>query len=278
MRNLLLVPLSLAILLLTTTGCVIHLGDWGAKEWVQETEAFEVDRAELTSVSCTTHNGDVAMVGTEDAAKIRVHVERRAGGSSVKEAREAMANIEILHKRVDGGLGLAWRWRETPSRSWRAVVGFRVEQPRDLPAKAVTHNGEITCTDLHAGVTARSHNGDVAVQGARGALDAMSYNGSVKATAASAKVSVVSHNGNLRVSLEGDGPVDGKIETHNGSVVVSLPAEPSTALVCSSHNGRVRSVRSLPNAAAGRSSLSAVLGKGEGRLAVLTHNGSVRIE
>ncbi|MBK9129725.1 MAG: hypothetical protein IPM13_18365 [Phycisphaerales bacterium] len=278
MRNLLLVPLSLAILSLTTTGCVIHLGDWGAKEWVQEAEAFEVDRAALTSVSCTTHNGDVAIVGSEDAAKIRVYVERRAGGSSVSEAREAMRNIEILHKRVDGGLGLGWRWREKPSRGWRAVVAFRVEQPRDLPAKAVTHNGEITCTDLHAGVTVRSHNGDVAVQGARGALDAVSYNGNVRATAATSRVSVVSHNGSVRVALEGDGPVDGKIESYNGSVVVALPAEPSTALVCSSYNGRVRSTRSLPNAAAGRSSLSAVLGKGEGRLAVLTHNGSVRIE
>ncbi len=274
MRNfLLLVPLSLA-----ATGCVIHLGDWGAREWVEETDAFEVDRGDLASVSATTHNGDVAMTGSDEAAVIRVHVQRRAGAATREDAREAMRNIEILHKKVDGGLTLGWKWRENPSRRWRAEVTFRVEQPRDLPATAVSHNGEVNCTGLHAGVTARSHNGDVTVHAARGRLNATSHNGTVRAAAATATLSVVSHNGDIRVKLEGDGPLDGKIETHNGSVVVALPAEPSTALVASSQNGRVRCERTLPNAATGRSSLSAVLGKGEGRLAVTTHNGSVRIE
>src|SRR5262245_37557068 len=131
-------PLLLPLL----SSCIIGMD---ARVWVTEEEAFEIDRASLTSLSCTTHNGAVAVAGN-DGDKIVVRVKKQGGGVDAEDAEAALRAIEILHKRADGGVALGWRWREPRSSSWHASVSFDIAQPSSLPIKVETHNGGVRTT------------------------------------------------------------------------------------------------------------------------------------
>lgn len=269
MRSALLVPV------LVLPSCIVA---FGPRVWVTEDDAFEVDRAELTSVACTTHNGSIAVTGS-DGDKIVVRVTKRAGGSDDADAEAALQAIEVLHKRVDGGLALSWRWREPAASSWHAVVSFDVSQPRALPLVAETHNGAVKVNGLHGSVTARSHNGSLCLEDCLGKVDGFTHNGHVEAALSSAEVELSTHNGGMHVVLGGDGPVKGSIRSHNGDVHLGLAGQRSTRLVCNTHNGRVNCTRPIERAERNRSFLVADLGAAPaGRLEVETYNGSIRVD
>ena len=268
MRQLTLVPLLLLCSCLMT---------FSPRAWVTEEEAFEVDRAALTKVACTTHNGAITVAGGE-SDKIVVRVTKKAGGHDEADAEDAAQAIEILHKNVEGGLALGWRWREPRSSSWYAVVSFDVMQPRDLPLSVETHNGHVRLTGLLAAVTARSHNGGLTLEDCAGAVDGETHNGHITADVRSAEVGLRTHNGGVDVVLGGDGPVAGAILSHNGNVRLGLPGQRATRLVCTTRNGRVACDRQLERAERGRNFLVADLGAATGRLEVETYNGSIRVE
>lgn len=269
----------LAVLVpLLASGCIINMG-WGEpRVWVSGERAFEVDPADLAQVSCSTHNGNVTVAGSEAGGKILVRVKTRAGGDDDQDAAAAHEAIEILHKRVDGGLSLGWRWREPYRRTWRASVSFDITQPQTMPSKIETHNGEVRVSGITAAVAAESHNGDLTLLQCAGDLRGVTHNGDIEAATSGQEVSLVSHNGRLQVQIAGSGPVHGEIRSHNGGIRLGVDGGRSARLVCNTQNGRVSCDRTLERVERGRRFLVADLGSGEGRLAVETYNGSIRIE
>ena len=257
-------------------GCSFHFSS-SPSCWVTERDAFEVERGTFTAVSCTTHNGAVTVAAADEGDKVLVRVKKSAGANSEADAREAMDNLEVTHRRVEGKLVLGWRWIRRPDHAWRADVAFDISQPRDLPIEVETHNGEVRTTGFAAAVTARSHNGDLHLLDCAGKLTAETHNGEIQARVAARELNLLSHNGSVEVALRGDGPVRGSVVTHNGPVRLELEGAPTGRLVCRTHNGRVKCERELANVESGRSFLVGDLGVGDGRLEVETHNGSIRV-
>ncbi|MEZ5963854.1 MAG: hypothetical protein R3F56_08425 [Planctomycetota bacterium] len=264
--------------LLLAASCLVHFG-WGTpRAWTTGERAFEVDPADLSQVTCATHNGDVHVSGAESADRIRVHVRTRAGGEDAADAAAAHEAIEILHKRVDGGLWLGWRWREPHRRSWQASVSFDVEQPRSMPSRVESHNGDLRVRGIDAAVTAESHNGDLALLECGGELRGTTHNGDIEAATSGPVLQLTTHNGAMRIRIVGVGPTEGEVRSHNGSITLAVDEGRSARLVCTTRNGRLRSQRQIDRQERGRNFLVADLGDGAGRLAVETYNGSIRVE
>jgi len=272
MRRLLAAPVLLA------SGCLIHVGSNEPRVWVSTERTFEVDPDDLAHVSCSTHNGDVAVLGADADSQILIRVAIRAGGEDEADAQAALDAVEILHKRKDGGLALSSGWREPYHRTWQAVVSFDVTQPRSLPSRVETHNGDVRVSGIAAPVTAESHNGDLVLRDCGGDVRGSTHNGDIEANVSSPDLSLSSHNGNLKVLVDGEGPLAGEIRTYNGGIRFTVAPERSARLVCTAENGRVACDRRLKRVERSRHFLVADLGKAEGRLAIETHNGSIRIE
>jgi hypothetical protein len=264
----------LAGLVLLAPSCVVS---FGPRAWVSDEDTFEADRADLSRVSCATHNGSVT-VASGAGDKILVRVTKKAGGRDELDAEDALAAIEITHKRVAGGLALGWRWRQERDSSWQAVVSFDVTQPADLPLVVDTHNGRVRLSGLVGAIKASTHNGSLTLVDCSGKVEGETHNGHVEATLASADVHLETHNGGMRVALRGTGPLNGAIKSHNGHVHLDVDGERSARLVCTTRNGRVSYDRALHRVETGRSFLVADLGDASGRLEVETHNGSIRVE
>lgn len=270
-------PLVLLLPVLAS-GCLVFVGWSEPRAWVEGERAFEVDPVGLAQVSCTTHNGDVSISGVDGADRIRVRVRTRAGGEDEADAAAAHEAIEILHKRVDGGLWLGWQWREPRRGTWQASVAFDVTQPRSMPSKVETHNGDVRVRDLGAPVVATSHNGDIALLGCAGEVSGTSHNGHIAAETSGASLNLTSHNGSLQVRVGGEGPLQGELRSHNGGITLAVDGERSVRLVCNTHNGRVTCDRNLTRLEQGRTFLVGEMGSAEGRLAVETYNGRIRVE
>lgn len=270
--------ITLVPLLVLATGCSIHFGGFEPRAWLVAERAFEVDAVDLAHVSCSTHNGNVTVRGTGTGGPIVVRTRTKAGGADEADAADALAAVEILHKRVDGGLALGWRWCQPYRDTWRASVTFEVAQPTDMPSRIETHNGRVRVEDLAASVTAVTYNGSLSLQRCSGEVRGTTHNGGVDADTAASDLSLVTHNGNMDVEVAGDGPVRGEIRSHNGGIRLRLGEGRSARLVCSTQNGRVTCRRELDRAERGRNFLVADLGSSDGRLAVETHNGSIRID
>lgn len=270
---------AIAVLLpLVFTACHFHIGGFEPRVWVSAERAFEVDPAALSHVSCLSQNGDVTVLGSEDGNRIVVRVKTRAGGEDDGDAAAALDAIEILHKRADSGLALGWRWRQSYRRTWRASVSFDITMPQSLPSKAETYNGDVRISGLAGSVSASSHNGDLWLHECAGDVRGSTHNGDVDANVTSQDLSLVTHNGRMQVVLDGVGPVRGELRSHNGGIRLGVAEGRTARLVCNTANGRVTCNRTLERMERGRRFLVADFGSGEGRLAVETHNGSIRIE
>jgi len=269
--------LVVAVAALVLPACVLSIHGFSASTWVVDEETFAIDPAGLAHVCCTTTNGQVVVQGQE-GGEIVVRVRKRAGGSSDADAEEALRAIEILHKRVDGGVALGWRWRVERESGWRAAVSFEITQPRSLPVRVELHNGSVRVVGIAAPVTVKTHNGRVTLHDCRGKVAGVTHNGSIDAEVASAELDLRTHNGSVRLVLGGAGPVSGTVSTDNGSVHLGIAGTPSVRLVCSTDNGRVSCERPLGEVERGRNFLVADVGEAQGRLRVETDNGSIRIE
>lgn len=255
--------------------CVFHFSSPAC--WVNERDAFEVDRGKFTGVRCTTHNGLVSVAASDDRERVLVKVKKSAGAGDESEARVALAAIEVTHRQVDGKLVLGWRWTVPPQRGWHADVAFDVAQPRDLPISVETHNGTVRVVGMTAAVEAETHNGGLDLLDCSGAVMGKTHNGEIEARLSGRDVQLTTHNGSVSVALAGDGPVHGSVCSHNGPVRIDLAPTRTGRLVCRTDNGRVSCGRALSDVERGEDFLVGRLGEGDGRLEVETHNGSIKV-
>lgn len=120
-------------------------------------------------------------------------------------------------------------------------------------------------------------NGNLELKGVAGHVDASSVNGNVKAEELSGDVDLSAVNGD--VTLEVAGAVESiKLHSVNGTVELVVPRGASARVSASTVHGSIRAsgdVRAKKNFVG--SSLTSVLGKGEGRIDMNTVNGDIRI-
>jgi len=230
---------------------------------------LSIPAADLTTVSCVSHNGNVTVTGDPQATEVALRAELSVRGYSQSEADANLLLLSLGKDRDNGTLKIYGKYDALQLRSVSPSFTFTLKVPQQVA------------------VILTSHNGDIRANGTRGTVALESHNGDIVADAATCQVRAETHNGEVRIDLATDpanpGKLDGEITSHNGNIVVSLAEGISTSLHASTHNGEITAAsplssgRQLQDATKKPRSLRGRLGDGTGSLTITTHNGDVRL-
>lgn len=269
------VALSLALLL--PLGCSM-----GSVVWVEQTEDMQIDAARLKKLAVKTHNGAVNYSGSAGGAStIQVKVTKKAGGLTLADAEEALANLEVFNE-ADGADGrvINHRWKGVCKSNWNAQVSYEISGPDSLALDIESHNGATTVRGLKSSLHVTGHNGRIDTESTGPSAHVESHNGAINMTYEGPSIHATTHNGQVKVDLSRCGNIGGEIGAHNGQVVVRIGDQTSANLACQTHNGSVDVdiAAGWKVSHASRTRLAGVLGNGGQPLNVTTHNGQVKIQ
>ncbi|RME36564.1 MAG: hypothetical protein D6788_11285 [Planctomycetota bacterium] len=287
------------------SGCVMIAGFPCAfhTTWSEEVkERITLDASAAEAVTVETHNGKIDFTGTETGTQTVVEATKRAGGSSVADARKALEALEVFAEpdpADPGTIRVGWRWKTArhPA-SWKARVSFEITAPAGVrlsaethnggikvrnvagPVELASHNGGIKAVSIHGPLEAETHNGKVVVSGAGEKLRIVTHNGSIRAEFTTPDLAVETHNGSIALDLRNTGPVDARVTTHNGNVVLTVGEKTSARLQAETSLGSIACQLPLkePEVSAGKHRLRGVLGDGQGTMVINTHNGGIRVK
>ena len=227
----------------------------------------EIPAGSLQQLACESHNGDITITGAAtDTITLRVEMSVRG----ITQA-EADSNLHLLE------LG-------------RELVGDRLRLFGKYPPNALDNRSPTFTFTLTAParlvLQLESHNGDLVARKVDGTVAAVTHNGRIQAELASSAVRLKTHNGDVQVQIDGQGPLDGTVESHNGGVELTFDGGRATAIVASTHNGHITSNGPVRVVASGMGSvqggppgsmLQAQVGDGGGKLGITTHNGDITL-
>lgn len=275
--------LGLSVISVFGPGCVVVVAggcDWSQSPavWAEETVQIPLETVGLSAMDVRTHNGDVDFAGNPGAVPAGIVAQKRAGSSSMDDAREALAAIEIVSERAGGEHRLSWRWKGEKRSRWVGGVAFSIQGPSNLALTVETHNGEVKAGGVVGNVKVLTHNGAVIVDSREGSLEAVTHNGSVSATYGGPNIKLETHNGEVKADLRQSGSVRGEISTHNGAIEVQVGSVTAANVVAETDNGRVTSQAPITVSASSRTRLEGQLGPGGEKLELTTHNGSIQIK
>lgn len=290
-KSLALAALCMAVFL---GGCTV-----GPLVWTDPvTEELKIDAKGVNSLQLETHNGAIDCKGRpNDEPTALVKVIKKGGGLTAAEAKEALDAIEVSVDQTAGGVKrVAWKWKIERKPSWGAEVAYSVQAPATLAIDAQTHNGRIGVQTFSAKVDATTHNGAIEVGDVRGEVALVSTNGKIKVQASGSRlraethngeieaaydggeVSLLTHNGGVQADLSKCKSLGGEITSHNGRITLTVGPGLSADLDCSTANGSVSCDAPYQVQHAGRGHLTGKIGQGGSKLAVITHNGDIRIK
>ncbi len=270
---------------------------WGGpRVWIEDTQEMTIPAADLARLEVTTHNGPVYTKGRSGAKDLSVTVTRRAGGWSEDDARACLEAIHLISERSGPDAHrLAWKWGSVRHVHWQASVRYDITMPNRLELKGTTHNGRIEAVGLAAPSEITTHNGRVKIESSAGEVKATSHNGGIEAATAGPRVALKTHNGRIRAAVAGEdvrirthnggieadltacGEVGGRIDTYNGEVKLALGEKTAADFTCRTHNGRITTDVPLMVTEASKHCIRGRLRDGSAKLAVETHNGSIRL-
>lgn len=147
--------------------------------------------------------------------------------------------------------------------------------------KGETHNGRITAEKTSGTTELKTHNGEIISKEAVGNTQLQTHNGSITCEDASGDMNLRTHNGSAKAFYSATAPpvCNVSIISHNGGVWLTAPPNLSAKVEASTHNGSINT--DLPITVTGevsKKNLTGTIGKGEGRLYLETHNGSINIK
>ncbi|MBM4060812.1 MAG: DUF4097 domain-containing protein [Planctomycetes bacterium] len=252
MRSLLL-PLPLLL-----TSCVLLTCTLPTYE-ARRTVDLRLPAAELARFVCTSHNGTISVTGDPAIVEVEVRAELSVRGWSQGEADDNLNLMSVGHERQGGTLRVFGHYPQGALDNLSPSFAFTVRLPRQVALEL------------------ESHNGDLVVRGTAGDQRCTTHNGGIDAQADGRRLGFLTHNGRIGVDVTTAGPVDGTFESHNGEVDVAFGPAASATLTAGTHNGGISAGERLRDVRLDRSTLRARIGDGEGRVAITTHNGDVRV-
>lgn len=218
----------------------------------------EIPAGSLQQLACESHNGDITVTGAATDT-ITLRVEMSVRGITQAEADSNLHLLELGREQQGDRLRLYGKYPPNELDNRSPSFTFTLTAPARLVLQLESHNGDIV---------ARKVDGTVA---------AVTHNGRIRAELASTAVALKTHNGDVQLQLDGQGPLDGTVESHNGGVDVSFASGRTTAIAASTHNGRITANGPVRVLASGKGSLQGQVGDGGGKLTVTTHNGDVTL-
>lgn len=244
-----------------------------------------------------THNGHIDITGA-DVAECRLTATITGWADTEENAKLLAEEVEI--KLVPSGSTLTAKIEKPELTPYQRVgVSFDVIVPtksgtdvtthngalriKNLTGqiKGTTHNGKITAEKISGTTELKTHNGEVICKEVSGSTQLETHNGSITCEDASGDTSLLTHNGSAKAfySATASPVCNVSVISHNGSVSLTAPPNLSAKVEASTHNGSINT--DLPITVTGevsKKNLTGTIGKGEGKLYLQTHNGSVSIK
>lgn len=260
-----------ACLFLPLTGCSTNV-------WIEDTQTFAIQAADLKNLNVETHNGDIHITGNPNATQIEAVVTAKYGGFDRKSAESCKDAIELVSESDPTGRHrLMPKWRRTRASDWQACINYKILMPARLASTLTTHNGDIVVKDVDGPCEVETHNGDVHMAAQSSSVKVITHNGDVHVACDARDLAVESHNGDIHVESPNANQVAGRISTHNGRIVMRLSDGASTELSCRTHNGRIRSELPWQVSEMSRYQVVGRLGQGGGRLEMESFNGDISL-
>lgn len=204
-------------------------------------------------------NGEIEVIGVENAASVQITGERIVRSDSDKDANACLNELEVqLIESNDEVYVKSVQPKESRGRQY--IVNYHITVPNDWNVTVGHVNGNIEIKILVSDVSIGSVNGNVELEAIAG------------------NVSVVLTNGNIKAEITL--PLQGKCSLHtvNGLIGAEIPKNTSAEFSASVVNGTV-SVNglTLTNMQSSRQSTSGILGTGQGKITLVTVNGTIDV-
>jgi DUF4097 and DUF4098 domain-containing protein YvlB len=226
-----------------------------------------------------THNGYINITGA-DVAECNLVATITARADTVENAQRIAEAVEI--KLIPSGNKLTAKIEKPELAPDESVcVSLDVTVPTQTSVDLNTHNGTIKIENLTGQLSGKTHNGTITCKKVAGNTQLETHNGEVICEEASGDIKLRTHNGNAEAFYATTAPPVCNIAlvTHNGCVSVTTPPNFSAKVEASTHNGSINT--DLPMTVTGnitKRNLTGTIGKGEGKLYIETHNGSIKIK
>ena len=226
-----------------------------------------------------THNGSITVNGA-DVTDCGLTATIIARAATEEDSQKLAEQVKI--KLVPSGNKLTARI-ERPAyiRCQSFSVNLDVTVPNQTDLQLTTHNGAVRISDITGRLNGTTHNGGITATQVSGTVKLQTHNGSITCREIEGDVNLRTHNGSVKAFYsETAAPVCNiSIVTHNGGVDITSPPDFSTAIEASTHNGSIKT--ELPITVIGNISkrkLTGTIGTGQGKLYLVTHNGSIKIK
>lgn len=270
---------SLLCMILLIAGCYIDLGCCSMQAKYERTVQLSAPLSPGSNFAATTHNGSITINGTDTAGcSLTATIVARA---MTEEIARELAEEEVKVTLEPSGNGLVVKIDKPKYMRNRSVsVNLDVTIPNRANLKLNTHNGSVTITDIDGQIDATTHNGKVTAEKVSGTIELLTHNGSVTCQDVSGDSKLRTHNGKIKAyySQSAQPVCDITMITHNGGIDLKTPPDFSAAVEASTHNGSIDTKLAITVIGKlSRKKIKGSIGKGEGKLHLETHNGSIDI-
>jgi hypothetical protein len=270
---------SLLCMILLLGGCYIELGGCAMQAKYEKTVQLSAPLSAGSSFAATTHNGSITINGA-DVTECNLTATISARATTEEKAR-ILAEEEVKVTLETSGNGLVVTIDKPKFMRNRSVsVSLDATIPNQTDLKLNTHNGAVKISDITGQIDATTHNGKINAEKVSGTIELFTHNGTVVCQDVSGNTNLRSHNGKIKAYYTESAPsvCDVSMISHNGGIDLTAPPDFSAAVEASTHNGSIDT--NLPITVIGKvskSKLKGTIGKGEGKLHIETHNGSINI-
>jgi len=252
---------SLAAGLVLTTlflGCCVNVGN-NLKAKAKRSETLTTPATDLTALTVKTEVGTIRLE-SGDVSEITIAADITVRSETDEEAEAWLDEVEIVTSQSGSTLTIK---APKPAGFGRNQLStdLTITAPPDLVVRCTTNVGDIRVAGFTKDVTAKTDVGSIRCTGLREAIDLHTNVGDIKAVYAP----------------EASPTLQAKVSTNVGSVDFAGPKEISARLSARVNVGSIDTDRPLTVSGPIKKSIQATLGAAEGKIALHTNVGSIKI-
>lgn len=223
---------SLSVLvMMSLSGCIAGLPTFTAEETRDQYTAFIPG----SIIEIKTTNGWVEVIAAPDREDIHVHAEVTAGGGTVEQAEQRLADMVLnIARDTSRTLSIAADF-PTPG-NMRDRVNLTIRVPGEAELRIESTNGSVRVNEMSGQLTVKSTNGRVTIEEHHGAASVTTTNGRIRLEQHRGDVTARSTNGRV-VLVDHDGSAE--VRTTNGRITASLTPNQPGPLQLQTVNGRI---------------------------------------
>ena len=269
---------SLLCLLATGACSCIYIGGYGMRAKYERAVQLSSPMPAGSSFEAQTHNGSIKITDGDIAdCNLTATITGRA---VTEEDAQKLAERTTVRLESFGDRLIARIDKPAFQRNQSVDVSFDVQGPNESDLKFTTHNGSMEITNITGRLNGTTHNGKITTEKISGIAELITHNGSIICRDISGDTRLKTHNGSIKAYYSQALPsvCDISLITYNGGIELETPSNFSGEIDISTRNGSIRT--DLPITVVGKiskSRLSGRIGSGQGKLHLLTHNGSIRV-